>query len=132
MPEEFYIPSWEDMRTQVGKPGSYTFEPIDDASKCAHIEGVIANSYEHAWRTYQDLLTQGVAKELARSVLPLGIYTEFYWTVNARSLMNFLSLRLGEDAQYEIRQFAAAVETFFEQKMPITYDFWKENNKIAP
>lgn len=133
MPEDFYIPSWEDMRTQVGKPGSYTFEPIDDPAKCAHIESVIANAYETVWRAYKDLMEQAsLAKELARIVLPVGIYTEFYWTVNARSLMNFLSLRLGEEAQFEIREFAAACEAFFAQKMPITHAFWEENNRVAP
>ena len=46
--------------------------------------------YDHAYQTYEELLEQGVAKEVARNVLPVAIYTQFYWTVNARSLMNFL------------------------------------------
>lgn len=132
MVNDFYLPDWEDMRTQVGKPGSYTFEPIEDAAKCAHIETTIAGAYDAAWAAYQQLLENGVAKELARIVLPSGIYTEFYWTVNARALMNFLSLRLGSDAQLEIRKFAEAVETFLEIKMPITHRFWNENDRIAP
>ena len=132
MIEEFYVPDWEDMRSQTGKPGSYTFEPIEDEAKCLHIDNVMTNAYENAWNAYQELLSQGLAKELARSVIPVGAYTEFYWTVNARSLMNFLSLRLGQDAQHEIRQFAAACETFFEDKMPITHGFWKDNGRIAP
>jgi thymidylate synthase (FAD) len=132
MIEEFYIPDWEDMRSQTGKPGSYTFEPIQDDAKCASIELMMQSSYEASWATYKALMEQGVAKELARAVIPVGAYTEFYWTVNARSLMNFLGLRLGEDAQYEIRKFAEACETFFEQAMPITNAFWKENNKVAP
>ena len=49
--------------------------------------------YAAAYATYRTLLDDGVAKEVARSVLPVGIYTEFYWTVNARSIMHFLSLR---------------------------------------
>src|SRR2546429_6084436 len=47
--------------------------------------------YEHAYATYQELVELGVARELARCALPVGAYTEFYWTINARSLMNFLS-----------------------------------------
>jgi thymidylate synthase (FAD) len=78
------------------------------------------------------LLEAGLAKELARAVIPVGAYTEFYWTVNARSLMNFLSLRLDGNAQLEIRKFAEAVETFLENKMPVTYQAWKINERIAP
>jgi thymidylate synthase (FAD) len=132
MNNEFYVPDWDDMRTQVGKPGSYTFEPIDDEAKCAHIDSVITHAYESAWKTYRDLLEAGLAKELARAVIPVGAYTEFYWTVNARSLMNFLSLRLDGNAQLEIRKFAEAVETFLENKMPVTYQAWKINERIAP
>jgi thymidylate synthase (FAD) len=73
-----------------------------------------------------------VAKELARAVMPVGTYTEFYWTVNARSLMNFLSLRLDQNAQFEIREYAQAVETFFEYAMPVTHSAWKECDRTAP
>ena len=132
MNNEFYVPDWDDMRTQVGKPGSYTFEPIEDEAKCAHIDSVITEAYESAWNTYRDLIDGGLAKELARAVIPVGAYTEFYWTVNARSLMNFLSLRLDGNAQLEIRKFAEAVETFLENKMPITHQAWKINERVAP
>jgi thymidylate synthase (FAD) len=132
MNNEFYVPDWDDMRTQVGKPGSYTFEPIDDEAKCARIDSIIHNACENAWNTYRHLLEDGVAKELARIVIPMGAYTEFYWTVNARSLMNFLSLRLDGNAQLEIRKFAEAVETFLENKMPITHQAWKINERVAP
>jgi thymidylate synthase (FAD) len=62
----------------------------------------------------------------------LNMYTEFFWTVNARSLMNFLNLRLGEDAQWEIRQFAEAVADKFAERMPATYVAWSQNNNQAP
>lgn len=132
MTNYFYLPDWDDMRTQVGKPGSYSFQPIEDEEKCANLEALFIETYEKSWSTYQKLLDEGMAKELARIVLPSAIYTEFYWTLNARSLMNFLSLRLGQDAQYEIREFAKALETFFEIKMPITHQAWVENGRIAP
>ena len=72
--------------------------------------------YDLAYRTYLGQLEQGVAKELARNVLPVAIYTQFYWTLNARSLMNFLSLRNAETAQREIRAYAAALEHLFAQR----------------
>ena len=77
--------------------------------------------YEQAFETYERLVELGVARELARSVMPVGAYTEFYWTVNARALMNFVSLRAAETAQREIRRYAEAVEMFLAEKMPVTH-----------
>ena len=65
-------------------------------------------------------------------MLPVGIYTEFYWTVNARALMNFVSLRNAEAAQREIRRFAEAVEELFAGHMPITHAAFVGNNRTAP
>jgi thymidylate synthase (FAD) len=126
---EFYIPNAEDVRTQVGKPGAYTFEPHDNPEGLRLVLGEVAMD---AWQAYEYLLEQGYAKELARCVLPVNIYTEFYWTVNARSMMNFLSLRLHETAQLEIRRYAEAVSLFFSQEMPITYAAWIANERVAP
>ena len=69
--------------------------------------------YEHAYSAYERLVESGVARELARAVMPVGAYTQFYWTVNARALMNFVSLRAAETAQLEIRRYADAVEALF-------------------
>ena len=90
--DDFYVPEPEDVRTQVGKPGAYSFEPVYDEIAEATRDKMRA-VYETAYLAYEQLVELGVARELARSVLPVGAYTEFYWTVNARSLMNFLSLR---------------------------------------
>ena len=65
-------------------------------------------------------------------MLPVAIYTQFYWTVNARSLMNFLSLRNAETAQREIRRFAEAVESLFARSMPITHAAFVANDRKAP
>lgn len=132
MSDECYLPDWEDLRTQTGKPGSYTFEQITDEAKCAFIESSLMTAYNQAFATYRRLLDEGLAKELARLVIPVGAYTEFYWTVNARALMNFISLRGHDTAQLEIRRYAQAVETFFETKMPVTYRAFVENNRTAP
>ena len=129
--DEFYVPEPEDVRSQVGKPGAYSFEPVDPELAETTREELRA-AYETAYETYERLIEQGVARELARSVLPVGAYTEFFWTVNARSLMNFVSLRAAETAQREIRRYADAVEAFFAQQMPITYDAFVANGRVAP
>src|SRR5438093_3676525 len=129
--DDFYVPAVEDVRSQVGKPGAYSFEPVSDEIAEATRERLQA-VYETAYTTYQELVELGVARELARCALPVGAYTEFYWTVNARSLMNFLSLRNAETAQREIRRYAAACERFLEQLMPVTYAAFVASGRVAP
>ncbi|HYA08971.1 MAG TPA: FAD-dependent thymidylate synthase, partial [Gaiellaceae bacterium] len=88
--------------------------------------------YEMAYLAYEQLVELGVARELARCALPVGAYTEFYWTVNARSLMNFVSLRAAETAQREIRRYAEACERFLEQLMPVTHAAFVASGRVAP
>ena len=126
---EFYVP--ENVRTQVGKPGAYSFEPVSPELAEQTREDLRA-VYEQAFATYERLVEQGVARELARSVIPVGAYTEFFWTINARSLMNFVSLRAAETAQREIRRYADACERFFAERMPVTHAAFVAANRIAP
>ena len=129
--DDFYVPEPEDVRTQVGKPGSYSFETVDpEIAETTRDE--LRRVYEDAYATYERLVELGVARELARAVLPVGAYTEFYWTVNARSLMNFVSLRAAETAQREIRRYAEACEQFLAEKMPITHAAFVANDRTAP
>ncbi len=129
--DDFYVPDAADVRTQVGKPGAYSFEPVSPELAEETREELKA-VYDRAYETYTRLVEQGVARELARSVLPVGAYTQFYWTVNARALMNFVSLRNSEFAQLEIRRYAEAVERFFEQQMPVTHAAFVANKRTAP
>jgi thymidylate synthase (FAD) len=129
--DEFYVPGPKDVRSQVGKPGAYSFEPVSDEVAEATREELRA-IYEAAYSAYERLVELGVARELARAALPVGAYTEFYWTVNARALMNFLSLRNSETAQREIRLFAEACERFLAERMPVTYAAFVANNRTAP
>ncbi len=119
------------MRSQVGKPGSYSFEPVDEAL-AIETRNTLEKTYKEVYATYQELIEKGVAKEVARAVLPVGIFTQFYWTINARALMNFLSLRNAQTAQYEIRTYAEAVERLFAQEMPITHQCFIEFGRVAP
>ena len=129
--QEFYLPEPAQVRSQVGKPGAYRFEPVDPGTAEKALE-LMDRLYREAWSTYSELVDMGVARELARFVLPVGLYTEFYWTVNARSLMNFLSLRNAGAAMWEIRQYAEAVESFFARCMPVTHAAFQEYGRAAP
>ena len=129
--DDFYVPAPEDVRTQVGKPGAYTFETVEPELAESTRE-TFESVYRTAYAAYEELVQAGVAREVARCVLPVGAYTEFFWTVNARALMNFVSLRNSEFAQLEIRRYAEAVERFFEQQMPVTHAAFVANNRTAP
>ena len=126
---EFYVPDF--VRTQVGKPGAYRFEPVDELTRNAARREIEENA-RRAFQAYERMLEQGVAKEVARAVLPLSTYTKYYWSCNPRSLMHFCSLRNSDAAQYEIREYAAAAESFLERLMPVTHAAFVENGRIAP
>lgn len=131
VPNEFWVPTEDAIRTQVGKPGAYTFEPVSGGI-ASEVVATIDEQNKRAYGTYKYMLELGVAKEVARSILPVSMYTQFYWTVNARSLMNFLSLRTDENAQLEIREYANEVEVLFREQMPATWSAWVECGKVCP
>ena len=129
--EDFFVPYQTDVRSQVGKPGAYEFRMVEEEISDQAIE-IISRANSVAYESYKELIDIGIAKELSRTVLPVGMYTQFYWTVNARSLMNFLSLRLSKTAQLDIRRYAKSVEAIFADKMPVTYKAWVENGMNCP
>ncbi len=126
---EFYVPDY--VRSQVGRPGAYTFEPVSPRVRETAREE-IERAAAQAFAAYERMLEQGVAKEVARTVLPLSMYTRYYWSCNPRSLMHFCSLRNSEFAQYEIRAYAEAAESFLAKLMPVTHAAFVENGRIAP
>lgn len=126
---DFYIPDY--IRTQVGKPGAYHFEAVGRFKRW-WFRRQIEKASRKSYKRYKKALKKGIAKEQARMNLTPNIYTEMYWTLNARSLMNFLSLRNSGQAQWEIAQYAIAVEEIFKEKMPITHAAFIENGRVAP
>lgn len=124
---EFYGPPLWRPLGQTGKTGNYNMVHLDcDAIENAQL--FVERASLEAWKSYQALLKIGVAKEVARMVLPVNLYSSMYLTINARSLMNFLSLRNEHHAQYEIREVARKMEEFFEEKMPLTYAAWRSSD----
>jgi thymidylate synthase (FAD) len=120
--DEFYMPSNFRIQDMVNRQGSGP-GTLDNAKLLNIYDASIKASYA----AYSELLKAGVAREMARMVLPVAQYTQFHWTVNARSLLNFISLRLDEHAQYEMRQYAAAIKEMFAGTMPWT---WQAYSKL--
>ena len=126
--DEFYVPDRLRRPSKGNKQASEFARFPDEEAIIRKIE----EAYRFVYRTYRELLERGVARELARIVLPLGIYTQFYWTVNARSLMNFLRLREAPDAQWEIRQYARVILRIFHERMPWTAEAWENFGRKRP
>lgn len=134
----FYVPNRERMLVQEGRPGKYEFFP-GTPEQHELVENEIRDSSTRAYESYQRMLAAGVAREVARSVLPVNIYSSMYVTMNARSLMNFLSLRTKrEDSafpsfpQREIEMVAEKMEAFWRELMPATAAAFDKNGRVAP
>ena len=127
---EFYIPNY--IRQQTGKPGAYTFEEVTDSMTRTMTRDIIRNTSEHAYGMYEGLLASGIAKEQARVILPVNIYTKFYATANLRNWLKFLELRNSKHAMYEIRQYAKAIEEILFDLYPVTVGAWIGNGRVAP
>jgi thymidylate synthase (FAD) len=134
----FYVPDEDRKLIQVGKPGAYVFEAgSDEQFQVAKAE------YEQtcvlAYQSYQRMLDAGIAREVARGVLPVTIYSSAYVTMNSRALMSFLSLRLKSDdakfpsyPQREIEMVAEQYEATFADLMPITHEAFLANGRVSP
>jgi thymidylate synthase (FAD) len=140
MTGEFYIPPRERPLVQKGKPGHYRFVEGSNeqyALMRTHMEAVC----NKAWKSYNDMLDFGIAKEVARDILPLNTVTQFYASMNPRNLMHFLGLRAEENALWEIREvahgnadlavnldeIANGMERHLAELMPLTYEAFERN-----
>lgn len=117
---DFFVPeTWRQNKTdnhQASVEGDFSEAEIDKMVREWNYTTDIIRS------TYESLLEQGVAREQARAILPMGTYTEFYWTVNLRSLFNFIRLRNAPDAQSEMREYAQVVQTIAEEAAPWCFE----------
>lgn len=134
----FYEPGAERNLVQVGKPGAYEFL-AGSAEQTALVQAEARKVSTDAFESYQRMLRAGIAREVARIVLPLNIYSSMYVTMNARSLMNFLSLRTKHEGshfpsfpQREIEMAAEQMETHFAELMPLTHAAFQENGRVSP
>jgi thymidylate synthase (FAD) len=134
----FYVPDLKRNLVQKGKPGAYEFE-LGDIGQLATVYRSTYEANKSAYDEYQKMLDAGIAREVARGVLPVNIYSSMYVTMNARALMNFLSLRTTRPGtffpsfpQREIEMVAEKMECYFAEKMPITYDCFDKNGRVAP
>lgn len=116
------------------------FRPVPNNAYYETIVEGLKTSYQHSYEIYQNLMgVFEVAKEVARAVLPVGIYSSCWVTCNPRSLMNFLSLRTKNETatfksypQAEINDAANQCEAIFKVHWPLTWDAFNKNGRVAP
>ncbi|MGW1055226.1 FAD-dependent thymidylate synthase [Streptomyces sp. NPDC002521] len=134
----FYVPDGDRLLRQEGKPGHYQYVP----GRPGDLEGITSSAsevYAAAYREYTRMLDAGIAREIARMVLPVATYSSVYATCNARALMHFLGLRTNRpDAAYpsspqrEIELVAEGMEAEFAKLMPLTHAAFEEYGRVSP
>lgn len=131
MPMDFYTPKNFRVPAPEEVQMNYKYVNADEKTNEQATE-ILRQVYEMCQWGYESLLELGIAKEHARVGLPVGIYTEFRWTINARALMNFLALRNHPAAMAEIRAYAKAIESIWATEMPVTSAAFIANGRVAP
>lgn len=134
----FYVPDENRKVVQVGRPGAYRFTDGTPEQKSL-VRTALKRSYQVAYENYLEMLAQGVAREVARSVLPVGLFSSMYVTCNARSLMHFLGLRTQHELahvpsfpQREIEMVGEKMEAAWAKLMPLTHEAFNANGRVAP
>lgn len=125
MKDEFYFPKAEEIRLQskTNKQGSDGFVDIEQAQKYVQ---AIADQCAESYKWYMDMLDCGVSREQARMILPLNLYTEWYWKQDLHNLLHFLALRADSHAQYEIQVYANAILELIRPLVPETIQAWED------
>jgi thymidylate synthase (FAD) len=134
----FYVPNQARNLIQIGKTGAYEFIPGTDEQFQITVDAM-KDAYNVAYDSYKKMLDAGIAREVARAVLPVATYSSMYVTMNARALMNFLSLRTSREGshfpsypQREIEMVAEKMEAEFAKLMPLTYQAFEKSGRVAP
>jgi len=124
MPDRFYKPSIGEVRRQSQSNRQGGVDPIDETTASEFLEYLDRAQSMH--EDYERLTEKGVARELARLGLPLNVYTEWYWKCDLHNILHFLSLRMDEHAQSEIRDYAFAMYDLIEPICPATMEAFRD------
>jgi thymidylate synthase (FAD) len=125
LPNEFYVPSLDRMAAQSASNKQASGEPLEGAI-AEYCQSKIVEANRRAYGVYEKLLEAGLARELARTVLPQSVYTVWYTTANLHNWLHFLRLRTHPHAQWEIRQYAEAIRAQLRVLAPITMGFYAQ------
>lgn len=134
----FYIPDGDRKLVNAGSSAKPEMVP-GNLIQFRQMEDAMFNAYEMAWHSYKKMIDAGIANEVARAVLPVGLYSEMYVTMNLRSIMNFLSLRTHVETaahvsrpQREIEMVAEEMEKIVSRLFPIAMEEFNRFGRVAP
>jgi thymidylate synthase (FAD) len=123
--DEFYLPDPDQIQFQSALNKQGRAGEVPEALK----KKVLRYFEEHSRRSYelyQELNEAGIARELARALLPVNLYTEWYWKNDLHNLLHFIHLRANSHAQYEIRVYADAMASFIKQRVPFAWEAFED------
>jgi len=103
----------------------------DRKAKLERVRDTYREHNERCYGLYQKLIEQGVAREIARGVLPLSMYTEWYWKVDLHNLFHFLKLRMDPHAQLEVRAYGEAMAAFVKEHVPLAWEAFENDNLMG-
>lgn len=129
MKDECYIPDASKIALQSEDNKQGRKNEAVDAGTALKVQELMRKDHERVFGTYNELLDMGIAREISRIDLPLGLYTEFYWQMDLHNLFHFLKLRLDGHAQYEIREYAKVILELVRAVCPIATEAF-ENHRM--
>ena len=125
MKDEFYFPFFSDLRnqSQTNRQGS---EGAVEEALARYCTNKIIDDADNTYNFYEYMIAGNVSREQARMVLPLNLYTEFYWKIDLHNLFHFLGLRADSHAQKEIRVYAEAIIDLLRPIAPVAFEAWED------
>ena len=125
MKDDCYVPSPDKiaLQSEDNKQGRKNECVPEEVSN--EVRDILIKNSEDTFKSYNELLDMGIAREISRINLPLSMYTEFYWQIDLHNLFHFLKLRLDAHAQYEIRAYAEVMLEMVSKVCPIATDAFK-------
>ncbi len=131
LPDEFFIPKvWRRQDTK-NKQGSVNDVDWDACNYHENLSSIVRSFYAHAYDVYKDLLKAGIAREQARIVLPVGIYTEFYSCWDLNNLLKYFALRDDPHAQGEHQDYAKAMKQITAAIFPWTMEMYEARGRLT-
>lgn len=129
MKDDFYLPEVDNIRPQAKvnkQAGEGVLDNLTGSQFLNHLDETCINAYA----LYEDYLAKGVCREQARMILPVNLYTQFYWKQNLHNLLHFLALRCDSHAQYEVRVIAEAMLKLITPIVPFTVEAWNDYHPL--
>jgi len=127
LPNEFYVPDRDQLRPQSQRNKQGRGDDAGPTEMQDKVLDLLKRGQTEAYAEYEDILEDGLARELARIHLPVSLYTEMYWQIDLHNLMHFLRLRIDDHAQYEIRVYGEALAKCARAVAPLAYEAFEEH-----